>query len=419
MDLDLSRLLTSEALSGPQVSPVVRTAITFNFDQGVPGEETFPVEDLLELHRVILERDGPGALEYMTFDHDTASREIRYPDGREEMLLGHTGLRREVAAWLNRTQPSAGVSAEGVILTSGSVHAIALAAGAFVGPGDGVLVESTTFPYAVRYLQMRDAVIQPVALDADGLDAADLELALAALRAAGTRPKLIYTIATFHLPTGVTTSLARRRRILELADEYDLVVVEDSIYGDLRYAGEPVPSFLSLDSSGRVLQANGFSKVIAPGLRLGWMSGRPDVVAALAAVRQDLGVSQLTCRVMAEYLARDMLEPHIEKVNRVYRTKRDLAVEAVRKYCGDLVTFEVPEGGFYLWLRLSDRLDVERLAAETKVRGVLCRPGERFSSAAGDAAAGRHLRLAFSHVSTTELERGIAALGEALAESVS
>lgn len=415
MPMTINSLLSEAARTGPQVSKNESTNITFNFDQGIPGEETFPINDLTDLHKMILDRDQGRALEYMSLDYDDRADRIRYPAGRNEMLLGHTGLRAEVADWINSAQSGANVTADGIILASGSVHAISLAANAFLDEGDGVMVESTTFPYALRYMQMRRASIHQIAMDSDGLDVADLERALKDMTSRGTRPKLLYTIATFHLPTGVTSTVQRRRRILELAEKYNFLVIEDNIYGDLRYSGDARPTLLSLDTTGRVMQAHGFSKIIAPGLRLGWMSGAQEVIAALAAVRQDLGVSQLTCRVMAEYLQRGMLEKHIELVNQIYLVKRDVAVAAMRRYCADWASFDVPDGGFYLWLKLSDELDLDRLRAETQSRGILCRPGEAFSLKDPRKAAPRYLRLAFSHVSAGELERGIAALGDAFA----
>jgi 2-aminoadipate transaminase len=412
---DVSHLFSDNVLTGPRVSEVlVPPNMTFNFDQGVPAEETFPIADLAELHAEILRRDGPRALEYVSFDYDESDHQLLYPTGRIEMFLGHTGLRREIAAWLSRVQPGSDIEPDGVILALGSVHAISLGVNAFVNPDDGVMVESTTFPYAFRYMQMRGGAGHSVAIDEHGLDVVSLEDTLEDMKRRSVKPKLLYTVATFHLPTGVTSTLERRQRILALAHEYDFMIIEDNIYGDLRYAGEHIPTLLALDTQGRVMQSHGFSKIVAPGLRLGWMSGPPRVIAALAAVRQDLGVSQLTCRVMAEYMNRGLLDPHIARANEVYRRKRDIAVEAMNRYCGDYARFAIPQGGFYLWVRLDQRVDLTEVEHACEARGVACRPGERFSQNATTDDEGRYLRLAFSHVSPRELERGIAALGDAI-----
>jgi 2-aminoadipate transaminase len=405
------------ARSGPPLFfPDPPVPVTFNFDQGLAAEETFPLDDLMRLHEEILGRDQGRAMEYITMGSDQAGQ-LTYLSTYEELVMGNRLLRAELARWLGGKNGRTDLSPDGIILTSGSVQAIGLAINAYIEEGDGVLVESASFPYALRYFEMRKARVYPVALDLDGLDAEDMERQLEAMRADGVRPKMLYIVATYSCPTGYTTSLDRRRRIIELAREYDLMILEDAVYSDLRLSGEAVPSILSMDPDGRVIQSHSFSKVVAPGLRLGWMSGTPEAIAALAAVRQDLGVSQWTARVMAEFVARGMLDRHIEKVLPLYRRRRDIAVAAVTKHCAPYVSFDVPDGGYYLWLRLSGQVAWEKTQVAAANAGVSFRPGERFMNEAARADAGSYLRLAYSHVSEHELERGIAALGQAIRDS--
>jgi len=408
---DPSGLLSEQARRVPafDFTPPPHPVI-FNFDQGLPAHETFPLADLRRIAADVLDRDGGWALEYITFSPGDGGDGYvtRYP----EMVLGHTGLRERLAAWLAEVNHRPDLGVDHVVLTSGAVQAIALAAAAFAGPGDGVVVEAPTFPYAQRYLTMSGADVRTVPVDADGLDVVALEQRLRDMRSDGVRPKLVYTIPTFHLPTGTCLPLDRRRRILELADEWDLCVVEDAIYADLRYDGEPVPSLLELDTSGRVLQVHAFSKLIAPGIRLGWATGGEAVIDGLARVRTDLGVSQWLARIMEQFMAEGRLAPHIARANDVYRERRDLAADAVRRHLGDRVRFDVPAGGFYLWVELLGDLDGERVRAAAVERGVLCRPGEAFGLADGR----RYLRIAFSHTRPSDIERGIARLAEAVAE---
>jgi 2-aminoadipate transaminase len=419
MTIDTSKYLSDIARSGPPLFfPDPTTPVTFNFDQGVPAEETFPLAELAQLHDQILERDGGRAMEYISMGYDEESQKVLYWPTYIELVLGNTELRNELAGWLNQTNGRSDLEANNIILTSGSVQAIALAINALVNAGDGVLVEAATFPYALRYFEMRGADVRPVAVDADGLDTDSLERQLAALRADGVAPKMLYIVATFQLPTGVSTTLERRRRILELAEEYDFLILEDNIYGDLRYSGEPIPTLLALDTNGRVLQSNGFSKTVAPALRLGWMTANAEMIEGLAAVRQDLGVSQWTCRVMAEYVRRGLLDKHIESVNEVYRRKRDVAAEAVREYCGQWVSFDLPDGGFYLWLALSEDVDWDKVVSAAAESGVAFRAGERFMIDKEGQPAQQYIRLAFSHVSDDELRRGIAELGKAIRSSL-
>lgn len=396
---DLQHLYSQAARSGPPLFfPDPEVPVVFNFDQGLAAPETFPSETLMRLARTVLERDGAQALEY--FDAAT---------GYEELVFGYRGLRQALAQALHE-RDGRDIDPTGLILTSGSVQAIALAISAFLDRGDVAIVEAATFPYAVRYMEMAGAEVLSVPVDDDGMDVDALARLLDELRAAGKRVKLVYTIATFQLPTGAVLSLPRRRRLLELADNHDFLVLEDHVYGALRFEGEPVPSLLSLDRAGRVLQADAFSKTIAPGLRLGWMAGHPQAIAALAAVRQDLGVSQWLSRLMTEFLREGLMAPHLARANAVYRRKRDLAVAALREHCGDFVRFRIPQGSFYLWLELADGVDWERVGALTAQRGVFCRPGERFLGESGR----RFLRLAYSHVAEDVIGPGIAALGEVL-----
>jgi len=409
---DLKSLRSDLAQGGPPLFfPDPPAEVTFNFDQGIAAQETFPLEDFKQIAADVIDRDEGRALEYISFGYDATDDQIIYLSTYVELVLGYTGMREEIAAWIRADQGVDWIEADNLICTSGSVQAIALAVNGLVNPGDGVLVESASFPYAMRFMEMRGADLRTVEMDEQGLLIESLEARLAEMAADGVTPKMLYTIPTFQLPTGAVLPVERRRRLLEIAQEWNIVVLEDAIYANLCYEGSTPPSLLSLDTSGLVIQSSGLSKVLAPGLRSGWIAGRPEMIEALAAVRQDLGVSQWMSRLTAEYLRRGLLEPHIEKANAVYRHKRDVAVAAIREHCSEYVDFDVPRGGFYLWLRLKDNFDWEKAGAAAALAGVFCRPGESFMGAEHGQG---YLRLAFSHAPEHELRRGIAALGEAM-----
>jgi 2-aminoadipate transaminase len=256
-----------------------------------------------------------------------------------------------------------------------------------------------------------------VPMDRDGMRVDVLAQELERLEREGRRLKMVYTIATFNTPTGWSLSLPRRRQLLELADRYGFIVLEDNVYGELRYEGEPIPTLFSLDQSGLVVKIDSFSKILAPALRIGWLSADPEVMRALGSVKGDLGVSQWIARVVARFMEEGKLDPHVEMVNALYREKRDLAVKALRDQCGPWVSFDVPEGGFFIWIELSPDVDGEQVMRKAFAEGVMCRPGERFF---GETDADTHkqwFRLAFVMVPKDELERGIAALGKAIADS--
>ncbi len=401
-DSRIAGLYSRVARSGPPLFfPDPEHPTHFNFDQGLAAPETFPKDDILRLSQEILERDGAEALEY--FDAKT---------GYEEMTFGYRGLREQVARRILQRQ-GRDLGPRGVILTSGSVQAIALAANAFVDPGDVVIAEGASFPYALRFMETAGAELRAVPLDDDGMDVDALERLLATLGAEGKKVKLVYTIPTFQMPTNTEMPLRRREKLLALAAAHGFVVLEDNVYGELRFDGEPLPTLLSLDTSGLVIQTGSFSKAVVPGIRLGWMAGPPDAIAALAAVRQDLGTSQWTARVMTEFLARDMLDPHLEKAVAVYKSKCRAAVDAVRQHCGNYVRFRAPRGSFYLWLEIDDQVDWARAADMAAREGIFFRPGQRFM----DSTDGRQfLRFAYSHVSEQVITDGIAKLGAILRE---
>jgi len=397
---DPTSLYSAAARSGPPLFfPDPDVPVSFNFDQGLAAPETFPQAELLRLAQKILSRDGAEALEY--FDAAT---------GYEELVFGYKGLREQLAARY-LAKDGRRLDPRGIILTSGSVQAIALAISGYLDRGDVAIVEAASFPYALRFMEMAGAEIRTVPVDAEGMDTQALEQLLGTLAAEGRRVKMVYTIATFQLPTGVELSVPRRRHLLELAERFDFMVLEDNVYGELRFAGDPLPSLLGMDTSGRVMQCNAFSKTVAPGLRLGWMAGSPEGIGALAGVRQDLGVSQWLSRLMAEFMAEGLFDPHVAAASAVYGAKCRAAVAAVRAHCGDYVRFREPRGSFYLWLEIDERVDWARAAELAGKQGIFFRPGERFM---GEGDGRQYVRLAYSHVTEPVITAGIERLGAIL-----
>ena len=375
--------------------------VRWAFEAGLPDPESFPIADLGRIAQHVLREDADEGLQYGGGRHGS-------------IAYGYEGLRDRLS---ERTAAHEGRSLDRreVMLVSGGVQGLTLCLQAFLDRGDAIAVEAPSWGLVLGTAKAVGADVVAIGMDEQGLIPDQLEARLEALSKAGRRLKLVYTIATFNTPTGICLSEARRRQLLGLAEKWDFLILEDNVYGDLRYEGETLPTLFSLDRDARVIKVDSFSKTLAPALRLGWVSGPADALAALSAVRGDLGVSQWLARVMSEYLRENLLEPHIAAVCSRYRAKRDAAVRALREHCAAFVRFRVPAGGYFLWLELSPEIDPGRLRAAAFSRGVVCRPGERFF---GDHEDGRAwLRLAFSMVSLSEIERGIAALGAALSES--
>jgi 2-aminoadipate transaminase len=397
MTVEIEKLFSAVAGDGPPLFfPNPDIPAVFNFDQGLAAPESFPKEDLVRLTKLVLDRDGPEVLDY--FDPKT---------GYEELVFGYRQLRARLADRIKRMQ-GRDLGPMGIILTSGSVQGIAMAINGYLDPGDVVLVEAASFPYALRYMTMTGAEVRSVPVDHEGMEVEAIPSILQAIAAEGKRVKMVYTIPTFQTPTNTEMPVSRRRQLLDLAKTHGFVIVEDEVYGDLRFAGEDLPTLLSMDDSGLVIQCGSFSKIVAPGLRLGWMAGDPRAIAALAAVRQDLGVGQWLARVMDEYLKEQLLEPHLVKARAIYRSKAATAVKAMREHCAPYVKFREPRGSFYLWVEIDNRVDWARAAALAERDGIFFRPGERFM---GEPDGRQFLRLAYSHVSEQVIADGIAKLG--------
>jgi 2-aminoadipate transaminase len=377
--------------------------IRWAFEAGLPDPATFPLDDLERLTADVLHDDAADALQYGS-------------PGSNGIGWGYEGLRDRIAERTLRLEGRE-INRRNVMLTLGGVQAITLACRAFLDAGDVVAVEAPTWGAALSAAQQSGAEAVAIPMDRDGMQIDQLEPEIERLAREGRRLKLLYTIATFNTPTGWSLSLPRRRQLLDLAKRHNFVVLEDNVYGELRYDGDTIPTLFSLDDSGLVVKIDSFSKILAPALRLGWVSGDPEAMRALGSVRGDLGVSQWLARVVARFMDEGKLDPHVAMVNALYREKRDLAVRALRDQCGPWVDFDVPEGGFFLWIELSPDVDGEQVMQKAFASGVMCRPGERFF---GDSDADAHkqwFRLSFVMVAKDEIERGVAALGKAIADS--
>jgi 2-aminoadipate transaminase len=374
------------------------------FEAGLPDPATFPIDDLSALTDDVLRHDAADGLQY----GGIASNSILY---------GYEGLRDLIAERTLRREGRE-VDRRSVMLTLGGVQAISLATRAFLNEGDTIAVEAPTWGATLSAARNAGAEAVAIPMDAEGMVVDELAREIERLAADGRSLKLVYTIATFNTPTGWSLSRARREQLLGLAEQHGFLVLEDNVYGELRYDGEEIPTLFSLDRSGLVVKIDSFSKILAPALRMGWVTGDPEAIRALGVVRGDLGVSQWIARVVARYMSEGKLEPHIAAVNALYRNKRDVAVAALREHCGPWVSFDVPEGGFFIWVELVPEVDGQQAMMKALAEGVVCRPGERFFGESEADVAKQWFRLNFTMIDIGEIERGIAALGSAIAASV-
>jgi len=378
----------------PQVmraGPVDPSVISLAF--GAPAPEYFPAAGLLEAARQALA------------DADAYAVALQYGQ-----VTGNPVLLEELARKLDKDEGRP-VAPGSLAITNGSSQAIGLVIQVLANPGDVCLLEVPTFMGTIRQLQFHGITAVPVPQDAHGLDVDALEAALTRLRAAGTPPRFLYTIPTFNNPTGVTMELGRRRAILDLARRHDVPVVEDDAYGDLAFEGAPPPALHALDRHGVVVRLGTFSKIVAPGVRLGFVLGDPALIQRLPPFKSEGSTNGLASLVVGTFMKSGGLAAHITTLRQGYRARRDVMARTLEAEMPDGVTWTRPGGGFFFWLTLPPRLDMEAVTARAIEEQVVALPGTQCFP---DGAGTHHLRLSFSLQPLDRLAEGVRRLGRAL-----
>jgi 2-aminoadipate transaminase len=373
---------------------------------GLPDTSTFPSE-LYERLMAEVSADTARALQY----------------GPTEGMAATAACIAEVMA-----AEGTAIDPGEVIVTTGGQQVIDLVCKTLIDPGDVIVAEAPTYPGAVPSFSAYQADVEQIEMDADGMPIDALEETLDRLASQGRRPKFIYTIPNFQNPGGVTMSLARRRRLIEVARERELLVLEDNPYGLLRYEGEALPTLYSLDAAavGRegasdlVIYLGTFSKILAPGLRLGWAVAPRPVLEKLNLCKQgaDLCSSPVTQMFVAAYFA----EPgawlrHVERLRELYRARRDVMLEALEQHFGASAAWTRPEGGLFIWATLDERIDTTDLLALARAsEGVAFVPGR---AAYMDGRSGSSsMRLNFAGIPEPEIREGIRRIGRAISQQL-
>jgi 2-aminoadipate transaminase len=283
--------------------------------------------------------------------------------------------------------------------------------------GDAIVVTAPTYFTAIPIFKSFGVEFIEIAQDANGLDVCELEERLAERKRAGQRtPKFIYDVPDFHNPSGITMSGKRREALIALADSNNILIIEDSPYRKIRFEGEPQSSLKALDRNDVVLMLGTFSKLLAPGLRVGWVSGPRDLLNRMIQLKSDGGSCPLTQRMILEFCNSGRLDGHLEQVRQIYGAHRDHMVDAIRRELPE-ASFDVPYGGYYVWLTLPERLDGDVLAKRAAEKGVILIPGSKFFAGIGSRSSGaglpnNHIRLAYSHATPSEIDEGLQRLGD-------
>ncbi len=359
---------------------------------GNPAAELFPGDELSKIAGKILMTSSTLALQYGTTDG--------YPKMKECAV--------ERAKKVNSFKEN-----DGVIIMTGANQGIDLTTKAVINKGDKIIVESPSFIGSLNAFRTYEAQLVGVEVEDDGMSMEGLEAALKA----NPDAKLIYTIPTFQNPTGTTMSLAKRKRLLELAKEYDVLVIEDNPYGDLRFSGEEVPTIKSMDDEGRVIYVGSFSKILSPGLRLGYVVANELLLEKIEILKQvnDVHTPMMTQLMCVEFMKKYNIDSYIKKNKELYGKKCACMVDAMNKYFPEgKVKWVVPEGGIFLWCECPGIEDVSPIVERCLEKKVAIVPGSNF--AIDPKAPSNMFRLNYSSATLEKIEEGVRRLGEVLCE---
>ena len=363
-----------------------------SFAGGMPAPEVFPVEAMRAASDKVLHTAGPMALQYVPSD-------------------GYRPLREKIAA--RHRREGMACRPEDILMINGSQQGLDLAGKLFLDPGDLVVCENPTYTAALSTFRSYECGFLPIDTDDDGMILEDLERKLAA----NPRAKLIYVIPTFQNPTGRTWSLERRKGLLALAEQYHLPILEDNPYGELRFEGTDIPTLRSMDTHGNVVYMGSFSKILSPGIRLGWLADAPEMLGMFEAAKQgsDLQASTYIQMMVDTYLADNDLDTDIRALNALYRSRRDLMLSVMEETFPKGSRWTHPNGGLFLWVMLPEGVDTAAIMPQAVERKVAYIPGQTFFA---DGDVTNTLRLNFSNANEAHIAEGICRLGRVLREQL-
>ncbi|UCH57404.1 MAG: PLP-dependent aminotransferase family protein [Candidatus Bathyarchaeota archaeon] len=328
---------------------------------------------------------------------------------------GKMELRREISGFMAGHGITADPKGE-IIVTSGSQQALDLVSRVFLNPGDVILVGSPTYLAALGAFKQYNPELRSVVVDGDGMSVEALEVELNRIEAEGKWAKLLYVVPSFQNPTGSMLTKERRRRVLELAEEHDFLVLEDNAYGYINFGGEMPTPIKGLDRTGRVMYTSTFSKIVSPGLRIGWLAGSREFIGKIVEAKGKVNICNdgVTQYIAAELFRRGDVEKQIPMITRVYRRKRDLMLEAMETSFPEEAEWKEPKGGLFLWVSLPERVDATEMLTESLNRGVAYVPGSNFFA----EPVHNYIRLNYSFPSEPDIVEGIQILGGLLKEKL-
>jgi 2-aminoadipate transaminase len=370
-----------------------------SFGGGAVAKEALPVEQIRKITYDLLDPSGRG-VEVLSYGPVQGVPQLR------QAVVDHLLKPKGVDALM-----------EDIIILTGGLEAMNLLCQVFIDPGDAILVETPTFVHSMETFDMFEAKLIPVRTDENGMDSEDVEAKILEFN-----PKMVYVVPTFQNPTGITLSLDRRKRLAELGSKYDVIILEDDPYRDVRYTGEDLPPIKSFDKTGNTVLANSFSKIFSPGMRLGYLYASPEIISKAADAKSATNshtsmLPQLAC---AEFFDKGYYEEHMIKLCSIHRERRDAMLKAIDKYFPKGTKRTDPDGGLFIWAELPSGINTTEMLKESVSDpeiGVAYIAGEGFFTEGGGKGS-NCMRLCFSGVPVDKINEGIEKLGKLISKKM-
>ena len=364
-----------------------------SFAGGLPSPNSFPIKDLEGVIQYVMEKHGKTALQYGTTQGLLELRESiaerAYKDGMKD------------------------ITADNVIITSGSQQALDAVGKLFLNPGDTALVGLPTYLGGINAFRSYESSLTGIPLDKDGMRIDLLEETIKNLLKDDVIPKFIYVVPTFQNPAGVIMPESRRKQLVDIASEYDLIIIEDDPYGKLSYDADHIKPIKTFDDEGHVIFMSTFSKILSPGFRLAWTIASDELTRKLEICKQalDLCTNTFTQFIASEFMRRGSMDLHIMKINEMYKPKRDLMMDAMEKYFPEGYVCNKPKGGMFAWVTLPEGIDTEIMFLDAIKNKVAYVHGKAFHV---DGGGGRSMRLNFSYPSNDQIGEGMKRLASVI-----
>jgi 2-aminoadipate transaminase len=402
MVVNIERLFSKRAkkLHASEIREILKITQVPNmisFAGGLPNPAAFPVDIIHDCIEKIFQKDIDKALQYGTTEGLTQLRGVL-----AERMIKNKQINCEL---------------HDILITSGSQQALSLAALCFLDPGDTYLTSVPAYLGAIQAFSAFEANCESIPMNAEGIDIDSLRRNIERLRRTGINPKFIYTVPTFQNPSGETMSVGHRKDLLDIASEYDFLIIEDDPYGEIFFEGDAILPIKSFDTKGRVIYTSTFSKILAPGLRLGWVIASKEILNKLVLAKQanDLCTNIFSQYVAYEYIHGRYLDKQVEKIRHLYRKNRDVMLEAIEKYFPKEVKWTIPKGGMFIWITLPKSIDTRLMFQKAIVKKVVYVAGDAFYP---EGKNYNSMRLNFSYSNDSTIREGIRRLADVIKEEL-